>query len=795
MPRKNIDIEKSWRFTRMELPGFEHLEFDASNWETVNIPHDWAIKGPFDEGNDKEVDIMNADFGWDPCILPGQTGALPHVGRGFYRKEIILPDSFMSSTARLEIDGIMSNSLVYCNGKLLGGRPYGYSSFSLDLSEVLRAGRNIIAISAENLPASSRWYPGAGIYRHIRLIILEDVHIDHWGIRVTTEKNKVKIKTAVNNKGKKEKIELVTEIFDKNNLLCADTQTAFTDKSHQFDSELLIPEAKFWTPKKPFLYRVISTIKLNGKNMDQVETVFGLRDIAFDSREGFSINGEKMHFNGVCMHHDLGPLGAAVNTAAWSRQLSILKTMGCNAIRTVHNPPAPDFLDLCDEMGFLVIDEAFDEWKEQKSPNGYHLYFENWWERDLRDMIRRDANHPSIIMWSIGNEITEQCMPYGTELAKSLCAICHDEDSTRPTTAGLNDMYDTVTGGLFEAVDIHGFNYKPYIYSIYHHRHPERILFASESASTVSTRDEYTFPLFEGVRKQENLQVGSFDLAHTPGGTLPDHEFKGQDENPYVMGEFVWTGFDYLGEPAPYREEWPARSSYYGIVDLCGLPKDRFYLYQSRWTDQDVLHLMPHWTWPGSEGEILAVQCYSNSPQVELFVNGVSMGLQKKNPKSFLRRYRFIWEQVIYEPGELKAVAMDKKNNIVNEKIIYTSGQPAKIKLTSDRNIICNDGKDMVFVTVEIIDNNGNHCPFADKTVIFSTDGPVEIAAVCNGDPTSLEDFTSDRIKAFHGKCVAYLRSVPTSSNNNENINITAQYCSNNKNFESKLKIRTTEDI
>lgn len=787
---QEINIEKSWRFIRDERIGYESPDFDDSDWETVDVPHDWAIKGPFDPENDKEIDIINTITDEvEHFVWPGRTAGLPHVGKGFYRKEFMVPDFTKSDRARLEIDGIMSNSKIHCNGVFVGGRPYGYSSFALDLSECLRPGKNVIAVSAENLPASSRWYPGAGIYRHIRLIITGPVQIDHWGTRVVSTRNRIQVRTSTSATDLDENVELSTEFYDGDgNLVCSDLREARVAGGHEFNLDVEISNPQYWSPVCPCLYKTVSSVKIQGEVVDRTETLFGLRDIAFHPNDGFSINGRRTPLKGVCLHHDLGPLGAAVNTAAMRRQLRILKEMGCNAIRTAHNPPAPKLLDLCDEMGFLAIDEAFDEWEEMKSPNGYNILFKEWAERDLRDMIRRDANHPSVIMWSIGNEISEQYRPHGTDMARFLRDICHDEDPTRPVTAGLNDNDDTVTGGLFEAVDVHGFNYKPYMYGIYHHRHPDRAVYSSESASTVSTRGEYAFPVFEGVRKQENLQLGSFDLAHTPGGTIPDHEFKGQDENPFVMGEFVWTGFDYLGEPSPYREEWPARSSYYGICDLAGLPKDRYYLYQSRWTDQEVLHIMPHWTWPGREGEPLFVQCYTRCQQAELFVNGVSKGIQRKNPKSLLRRYRLIWENVIYEPGELKVIGLDSDGEIVIEKTIRTAGEPARVNLTSDKEFMAMDGEDMVFVTAEITDDNDNPCPSANNQIAFSVSGSASIAAVCNGDPTSLEDFTGDAIKAFHGKCVACVRS--RDDLNPTDLEVTAKAIFDGNDYQTSARIR-----
>ncbi len=736
------NLERDWRFTRSITEGFEQPDFDDSAWESVDVPHDWAIRGPFSPQNDAEITVLDAAGNRSyHYTLPGRTGGLPHVGKGFYRKRFLMGEK-LPGHVRVEFDGIMANSKVYCNGKYAGGRPYGYSSFAVDLTDLVHPGENVLAVEAENYPQASRWYPGGGIYRHVRLVTAGRVHIDHWGVRIRTEGGSVRVTVRVHNPEKETAHLRISVSAPDGSPAFGGTMEGTTD----FSSAFRIENPSFWHPDTPHLYRLVLEL-----GEEKREIRFGLRDTVFDPVRGFLINGTPLKFRGVCLHHDLGPLGAAVNRDATRHRLLQLKGIGCNAIRTSHNPPDPELLDLCDELGFLVLCEAFDEWKLPKCPNGYNLYFDEWSERDLRDMIRRDANHPSVIMWSIGNEIDEQYVPEGPEMTRRLCAICHDEDPTRPTTAGLNNGDDSIRGGLFDDVDVKGFNYKPYIYSVYHHNFPDAPIYSSESASTLSSRGEYSDRFFEELERKDNLQVDSFDLCCSAGGTVPDHEFKGQDDNPFVMGEFVWTGFDYLGEPTPYQNKWPSRSSYYGIFDLCGIPKDRAYLYRSRWTSRSVLHLMPHWTWPGREGNILPVQCYTSFDRVELFVNGVSQGVRVKNPKKLLGRYRLVWNSVRYEPGELRAKALDRNGNVLMESVVRTAGEPDHLVGEAER---CGD---LVFVTVSVVDRSGVLCPDAGDRISFES--PSVILAADAGDPTSTKEFHLPYVNAFHGKCAAVLRS------------------------------------
>ncbi|HOK56450.1 MAG TPA: beta-galactosidase GalB [bacterium] len=766
--RKIEVLKYGWKFKKGDFQDAINFDFDDSNWEEVQVPHDWAIKGPFSPENDKRVYVREENGRKKEIVLTGVTGGLPHAGKGWYRKKIELKN-IKDKRIRIEFDGVMSNSKVYCNGIYVGQWPYGYASFAFDITDFIKEGENLIAVSVDNKPNASRWYPGAGIYRNVRLVIMNNVHIPLWGTYITTpyidEKiAKVHIKTEVeNHTGKSKYVELETKILspEGKEIITESTIKEISDKGI-FEQEIFVENPLLWSVENPNLYTACLSVKIDGKVVDYYQTRFGIRTITFDSEKGFFLNGKDIKFKGVCMHHDLGPLGAAVNKIALKRQLTILKEMGCNAIRTSHNPPCPELLDLADEMGFLVIDEAFDEWKIPKCENGYNKLFDEWAEKDLRAMIRRDRNHPSVIMWSIGNEIPEQTDPVnGPKLAKFLHNICKEEDPTRPTTTAMNWGEEAIKNGFAQVVDVCGWNYLPHLYGKFHQLLPGKPMYASETASCISTRGEYYFPVEEERDvKRETLQVNSFDLSHPSWANIPDVEFKAQDEHPFIMGEFVWTGFDYLGEPTPYNEEWPSRSSYFGIVDLCGIPKDRFYLYQSIWADKETLHIVPHWTLFGFEGKAITVQVYSKWNTVELFVNGISYGKKTKHSRGLVNRYRLVWNGVIYQPGEVKAVVYDEKGNVVKETVVKTAGKPSKIKLIPDREIIKGDGEDMVFVYVEVVGEKGVLCPFADNLIHFDIKGPAEIVAVDNGNPISTEPFCANYRKVFHGKCVVYIRSI-----------------------------------
>ncbi len=766
---RNVEtLRYGWKFKLGDSPEMAEPDYDDSGWETVRVPHDWAITGPFDRENDIQILYYIQNGQKKEIVHTGNTGGLPHVGKAWYRLRFSLPGNISSKRIRVEFDGVMSHGRVYCNGKYAGCRPYGYSSFSIDITDSVRPGENLLAVSVDNKPFSSRWYPGAGIYRNVRLVTMSPLHVAHWGTYITTtsfnkDRAEVCMETSVENHAdKKLTVRLETTIFDpKGKPVASAEDTKSVLGNIAFRQKLSVKSPLLWSVDSPELYIARSTVKVGDKIVDTCETSFGIRSLRFDPEKGFFLNGKNMKLNGVCMHHDLGPLGSAINTSAMKRQLAILKDMGCNSIRTSHNPPAPELLELADKMGFLVIDEAFDEWRIKKCDNGYHMLFDRWAEKDLRDMIRRDRNHPCVIMWSIGNEILEQKdAENGAKTAKFLHDICKREDPTRPTTAGFNYPEEAMKNGLAQTVDIPGWNYKPHMYARYHSQMPGKPMYGSETASCLSSRGEYYFPVDdERIFDNTSLQVSSYDLSGPGWAGSPDSEFRGVEENPFIMGEFAWTGFDYLGEPYPYQGQWPSRSSYFGIVDLCGIPKDRFYLYRSRWTDKETLHLLPHWTWPGREGQVVPVHCYTSWNTVELFVNGVSQGIRSKNPKNLLNRYRLAWSGVVYKPGEIKAVAYEK-GKAVKEITVRTAGKPALIKLLPDIKQMKADGEEMAFILVSLEDGKNNLCPRADNLVRFRIQGPAEIAAVDNGNPVSTEPFRADYRKAFNGRCMVYLRSI-----------------------------------
>lgn len=767
--RTIIPLEKNWRFIHQDIKNAEKASTLDSDWEIVTVPHDWAIQGPFDENIDVQYSIRTVNGKKDTLKRTGRTGALPFTGVGWYRKHIDIPKSFQGKRIFIEFDGAMSHARVFLNGNFVGEWPYGYASFGFDLTRFVKFGTsNLLAVRLENFPQSSRWYPGAGLYREVRLIVTHPVHIKKWGKIITTPNiqnggGDVSIKTEIKNQSRNPiQVVLQTEIVDPQGKTTASTKSQHSvAKAFVFQQNLLVDNPQLWDVDSPTLYKTVSKVFAAGELVDTDTTTFAFRYFKFTNNNGFLINGTQKKLNGVCLHHDLGPLGAAYNQSAMRYRLKLLKEMGCNAIRTSHNPPAPQFLDLCDEMGFVVMDEAFDEWKYGKVKNGYHTLFEKWAEKDLRAFVRRDRNHPSVILWSVGNEIREQGKPDGGEIAQKLVEIVHEEDQTRPVAAGLNSPKAAIKNGLAEVLDVVGLNYKPKLYREIHRAHPGWPLLASETASTVSTRGEYFFPAeIRIMYTRKPYFCSSYDLEYPGWATTPDEEFAAQDDNPFVAGEFVWTGIDYLGEPTPYNLQWPSRSSYFGIIDLCAIPKDRYYLYQSKWSNKEVLHLLPHWNWQGHEGQPIPVFCYTSYDSAELFLNGKSLGVRHKNPNEMIGRYRLIWRDVKYEPGALKVIGFDKSGKPAKEAIVRTAGAPAKIKLSPSRTFLKANGKDIAFVTVSIVDSDGNLCPRADYEVRFRVKGHGFLRAVGNGDETSLESFVGNERKAFNGMCMAMVQTT-----------------------------------
>jgi beta-galactosidase len=755
--------------------------FDDSGWHPVNLPHDWAIEGPFNSGG-----------------VGGGMGRLPSPGIGWYRKKLDIPASDAGKSIFLDVDGAMSYAAVWLNGKLVGGWPYGYASWRLDLTPyIVPGGANQLAIRLNNPPNSSRWYPGAGIYRNVWLTKTQPVHVGQWGTFITTpevsrESATVNLKVTVDNDSKENSnVTVATEIFalDTDGKKSASASAKISPvnlaiaagQSSAATGSTKIANPNLWgTPptQKPNRYVAVTTISRDGKTLDEYETPFGIRKIEFNPDKGLFVNGEHVAIHGVDLHHDLGALGAAFNTRALQRQLDELREMGANAIRTSHNPPAPELLELADAMGFLVLDEAFDCWQRQKTPNDYHLLFNDWHEPDLRAQIRRDRNHPSVFLWSIGNEVGEQYTgTNGAAVAKELCDIAHDEDPTRPATTAMN--YAKPDMALPAAIDVIGLNYQgegirygeaykglrgsscPPQYDAFHEKFPDKPIVSTETASAFSSRGEYFFPVFPGnsapVKDEQGgdskiRQVSAYELYTYPAGSSADRVFASLDQHPFVAGEFVWSGFDYLGEPSPYDA---SRSSYYGIIDLAGFPKDRFYIYQSRWRpDLPMAHILPHWTWPERTNQVTPVHVFTSGDEAELFLNGKSLGRKKKAEFE----YRLRWDDVVYQPGTLKVIAYKNgKSWATNE--MKTAGAPAKLKLEPDRKQISADGKDLSFVTVTVTDKIGVTAPRADNRIHFEIEGPGEIAATDNGDPTSLESFQSHDRKAFNGLALVIVRA------------------------------------
>jgi len=784
-PLADIDFNKDWLFIKGEQKNASVKDFDDAGWRKLNLPHDWAIEGPFDSK-------YNA-----------RTGGLPVHGIGWYRKHFNIESSHKNKVISVEFDGAMNNAQVWVNGNLVGERPYGYIGFEFDISKYIEFGKdNVIAVKLSPEDLAARWYSGAGIYRNVHLKINNAIHIPQYGTYITTptvtkEKATVIIKTRIANQNTKEKsAKLNTRIYAPNGECVSDISSDIilqVNNEGNTKDEIEIQNPQLWDIETPQLYTAVSCVTDGSKMLDCYTTKFGIRKIAYSRENGFQLNDKTVKLNGVCLHHDLGPIGAAVNRRAIERQLQIMQSMGVNALRTSHNPPSPEVLDVCDSMGIVVQVEAFDEWKLGKVPNGYHKFFDKWHETDLRDMIKRDRNHPSVIMWSIGNEILEQGKKDGWMITKELTDICHDEDPTRPTTAGFNYYPAPFTNKLADYIDIIGLNYWPLNYQEVMDMDPKYIVYGSETSSLTSSRGVYDLTLDAYPDKSTN-HVSSYDvIVGPPWAYPPDVEFEQQEKVTSSLGEFIWTGIDYLGEPTPYggrdnstngywNDDWPSHSSYFAPVDLCGFPKDRYYLYQSQWTKEPMVHVLPHWNWEGKKGQNIPVYAYTNCEEVELFINGKSYGKKVKgvdltpipaefhffDKGTYMSKYRLSWN-VPYQPGELKVVAYTNGKEMA-EKTITTSAAPYKIELTADRSNISADGQDLSFITVRALDKNGIPCPLADNKITFEVSGNGTIAGVGNGNQASLESLQGDNIKLFSGMALLIVKSTETKGM----INITA---------------------
>ena len=766
--RREYLLDSDWKFSKGDVPNAAKSDFADAKWQTVRVPHDWAIAGPFSGSNDLQVVKIEQNNEQAATRKSGRTGGLPFIGTGWYRRKLAVPGFGPGQRAVLLFDGAMSNARVFVNGKEVGFWPYGYNSFSLDITPFLKLGDgNVLAVRLQNQSEASRWYPGAGLYRNVHLVVTDDVHIPVWGTYLTTPtitatQATVRLKTTVETSGSKpQPLRLDTEIRDAAGKVVATTSTNLAD-GLTFEQRLTVPQPKLWSPETPVLYTASSKLYAGKALKDAYRTTFGIRSFKFEKGVGFSLNEQPRKFKGVCNHHDLGPLGAAVNTAALRRQLMLLKDLGCDAIRTSHNMPAPELVALCDEMGLMLMVESFDEWKAPKVKNGYSQYFDEWAEKDLVNMVHHYRNNASVIMWSIGNEVPDQSNANGPIIARRLQNIVHREDPTRPVTMGLDRFDDDFKYGIAAVLDIPGFNYKPHRYPEALGKLPQGFLLGSETASTVSSRGMYKFPVVPAKQQQyADNQSSSYDLEACSWSQTPDEEFAAQDALPNVMGEFVWTGFDYLGEPTPYDEKWPSHSSYFGILDLAGMPKDRYYLYRARWnTAQPTLHLLPHWTWPGREGQPTPVFAYTSYPSAELFVNGKSQGRQTKGPSGQPQsRYRLMWNDVKYAPGTLKIVAYDAQGQAVATEEVHTAGAPHHIRLVADRTALAADGKDLAFITARVEDAQGTLCPEATQSLSFAVSGAGSFRAIANGDATNLEPFQKPRMRAFQGQLVAIVQA------------------------------------
>lgn len=754
--RQVLPLDQDWRFHLGDVAGAEKPEMADAEWRLLDVPHDYSIEGPVG------ADPATMEGPFDQKCPGGKSAGFLNGGIAWYRKTFTLPVEAVGRRMSVEFDGVFMDSQVWLNGAAVGRQPYGYSSFQFDLTPHLKSGNNILAVKVTMQQPCSRWYPGAGIYRHVRLVVMDPVHVAHWGTQVTTPEiqdaaAKVQVRTRVQNDGKVNvAIALTTSILNAEGKKVAEHRAAGeigASGTNEFVQVMNVDAPSRWSLENPVLYRAISEVMVGEKVVDCYETPFGIRSIKFTPDNGFLLNGKRVQLKGVCNHHDLGCLGSAVHRRAIERQIEILKGMGCNAIRTSHNPPAPELLDLCDRMGILVIDEIFDEWLVPKTgmTYGYTRFFNEWSEHDVVSMVRRDRNHPSVILWSIGNEIKEQRAPQGGAMAKRLADFCRREDPSRMVSSGCNFAGNAAQNGFLDALDVIGINYHTGDYEAFR----GKLLYGSETSSALSTRGEPGLRIKPDgkveIDTRPNNRVTSYDVTAVGWGCSAEGSLLAIKASPWVAGEFVWTGFDYIGEPTPYR--WPSRSSYFGIIDLAGFPKDRYYLYQSQWAGNLMVYLMPHWNWKGFEGKEIPVWCYTSAESVELFLNGRSLGSKDFKDNKTLH---LDWN-VPYEPGVLKAVG--KKGGQTVSFEVRTAGAPARLVVSPDRKLIAADGEDLSFVEVRVVDKDGNVCPDAENLITFGIEGPGSIVGVDNGDPINHESFKGTKHKAFHGLCLAVIES------------------------------------
>ena len=748
---REVTLSDNWQFSR-----------DKVDWQDVTVPHDWAISGPFDKKWDLQV-VAIKENGEDVATeKSGRSGALPWIGKGYYKTTFTVPQGYRC--AKLIFDGAMADPYVYVNGRLAGHWAYGYNAFIVDVTPFMNTdgSANTLEVRLENKEESNRWYPGGGIYRPVKLVMTREQNaLDPWGLYVHTlsiEGGQADLRVEHQLDVIPDRIEgyeLDITLVDPAGRQVAQKRTHADGMGH-FATLMTVNNPALWSPESPQLYRLTAVLLREGQELDRQSTKVGIRTVSFSKEGGFQLNGVRRSIKGVCLHHDLGPLGAAVNKTALIRQIEMMKAMGADAIRTSHNMPSTMQMEICDSLGMMVMAESFDGWKEPKVRNGYGSYWDEWWQQDIRNLVLNHRNHPSIILWSVGNEIPEQWKPEGVKRYKDLIALCHHYDPSRMVTCGMDQPDSDVWCGFAQVADVPGFNYRLHRYDELFERLPQGFILGSETASTVSSRGHYCFPDTVATNKAwPDGQCSGYDVEYCWWSNLPDDDWKMQEDRDWTVGEFVWTGYDYLGEPTPYDEYWPSRSSYFGICDLAGLPKDRYYLYRSHWNKQEhTIHLLPHWTWPDRKGKVTPVYCYTDYPSAELFVNGKSQGRITKNDTTRLDRYRLRWRNVIYQPGELKVVVYDENGNKAGQQIVRTAGKPKRLLLELERKTIKADGNDLAYITVSLVDKNGTLCPDAANRLEFSVTGAGTYKAACNGDATSLEPFTEPQMSLFHGQLV-----------------------------------------
>lgn len=757
-PRQEVTLENNWQFSR-----------NNSEWSSVSVPHDWAISGPFDKKWDLQVVAIEQNGEKEKSEKSGRSGALPWIGKGYYKRTLSIPQGYKH--AELVFDGAMSEPTVYINGKQAGYWAYGYNAFRVDVTPYIHAGDNLLEVHLNNVEESSRWYPGGGIYRPVKLVLTGDTYIEGWStfartVNATKKHATMAVSTTLKGKPTSSVAGVEIALYDHRGGFVAANRFDISADG-KYEALLDIEKPKLWSPESPYLYTLVTSVYQDNQCIDRESTKVGIRTVSISKEKGFQLNGVSRKIKGVCLHHDLGALGAAENKSAIIQRIKMMKDMGCDAIRSAHNMPSTMMMDLCDSLGMMVMAESFDMWIYPKCKNGYARFFKEWADKDITNLVLNHRNHPSIVMWSIGNEIPEQGSANGVKITKHLQDLCHQLDPTRTVTQGMDRVDAALKSGFAAALDVPGLNYRLNKYDKAYKTLPQGFLLGSETTSTVSSRGVYKFPVEVGHSKTyTDGQCNGYDTEYCSWSNLPDDDWKWQDDKDWVIGEFVWTGYDYLGEPTPYDTYWPSRSSYFGICDLAGLPKDRYYLYRSRWNKQaNTIHLLPHWTWQGREGKVTPVYCYTNGVEGELFVNGKSQGRVRKDPSQRLDRYRLRWNNVVYEPGELKVVVYDEQGKCIGEQTVRTAGKPTELCMKTETAnedkvpTLKADGKDLAYITVSVLDKDGNEVPTANNTLHFEVSGAGTFQGVCNGDATSLEPFTQPVMKLFNGKLVLIVRA------------------------------------